>query len=134
MAEVRGVKDVLGNAVVSLDLGITNHGTNVITPDIFRAAVLPRRKDDRPIEAFLAGRLCLTGDMISKVKVRLNRAPRRGERIVLYATGAYSADHFASNSCGFPLPGKVAIDKSGLTTLWRRPEAFEDVFGALAES
>ncbi len=133
LAEVRGVKDVLGNAVVSLDLGITNHGTNVITPDIFRAAVLPRWNDDRPIEAFLAGRLCLTGDMISKVKVRLNRAPRPGERIVLYATGAYSADHFASNSCGFPLPAKVAIDKTGLTSVWRRPEAFEDVFGPLAE-
>lgn len=133
LAEVRGVKDVLGNAVVSLDLGITNHGTNVITPDIFRAAVLPRRNDDRPIEAFLAGRLCLTGDMISKVKVRLNRAPRPGERIVLYATGAYSADHFASNSCGFPLPGKIAIDPSGQTSVWRRPETFEDVFGPLGE-
>jgi diaminopimelate decarboxylase len=131
LAEVRGTKDVLGNLVVSLDLGITNHGTNVITPDIFRAAILPRHKDDRPIEAFLAGRLCLTGDMISKVKVRLNRAPRPGERIVIYATGAYSADHFASNSCGFPRPGKVAIDKDGQSEVWRRPETFEDVFGAI---
>jgi diaminopimelate decarboxylase len=134
LAEVRGVKDVLGNAVVSLDLGITNHGTNVITPDIFRAAVLPRRKDDRPIEAFLAGRLCLTGDMISKVKVRLNRAPWPGERIVLYATGAYSADHFASNSCGFPRPGKLAVDREGRLEIWRRPETFEDVFGPVLES
>jgi diaminopimelate decarboxylase len=131
LAEVRGTKSVLGNRVVSLDLGITNHGTNVITPDIFAAAVLPRRDGDEPIEAFLAGRLCLTGDMISKVKVRLNRAPQAGERVVLYATGAYSADHFASNSCGFPRPGKVAIDASGRLEVWRRPETFEDVFGAI---
>jgi diaminopimelate decarboxylase len=129
LTEVRGTKTVLGSHVVSLDLGITNHGTNVITPDIFAAAILPRRDSDEPVEAFLAGRLCLSGDMISKVKVRLNRAPRPGERIVLYATGAYSADHFASNSCGFPRPGKVAIDADGRLEVWRRPETFEDVFG-----
>ena len=131
LAEVRGTKSVLGNRVVSLDLGITNHGTNVITPDIFAAAVLPRREDDEPVEAFLAGRLCLSGDMISKAKVRLNRAPRPGESIVLYATGAYSADHFASNSCGFPRPAKVAIDAGGELEVWRYPETFEDVFGAI---
>jgi diaminopimelate decarboxylase len=131
LTEVRGTKTVLGSHVVSLDLGITNHGTNVITPDIFAAAILPRRDGDEPVEAFLAGRLCLSGDMISKVKVRLNRAPRAGERIVLYATGAYSADHFASNSCGFPRPGKVAIDADGKLEVWRRPETFEDVFGPL---
>jgi diaminopimelate decarboxylase len=131
LAEVRGTKSVLGNRVVSLDLGFTNHGTNVITPDLFAAAILPRREDDEPVEAFLAGRLCLSGDMISKIKVRLNRAPRVGERIVLYATGAYSADHFASNSCGFPRPGKVSIDAAGRLEVWRRPETFEDVFGAI---
>jgi diaminopimelate decarboxylase len=129
LAEVRGTKSVLGNRVVSLDLGITNHGTNLITPDIFPAAVLPRRADDEPVDAFLAGRLCFSGDMVSKVKVRLNRAPRVGERVVLYSTGAYSADHFASNSCGFPLPGKVAIDGHGRLEVWRRPETFENVFG-----
>lgn len=128
LAEVRGTKRVLGNLVVSLDLGITNHGTNLITNDIFPVAILPRRPDDVPVEAFLAGRLCFSGDMISKVKVRLNRAPRPGDRAVLYLTGAYSADHFASNSCGFPLPAKVAIDGAGRLEVWRRPQRFEDVF------
>jgi diaminopimelate decarboxylase len=131
LAEVRGTKDVLGNRVVSLDLGITNHGTNLISPDIFPAAVLPRRADDEPVDAFLAGRLCFSGDMLSKVKVRLNRAPSVGERMVIYSTGAYSADHFASNSCGFPLPAKVAVRRDGSVEVWRRAETFEDVFGPL---
>ncbi len=131
LAEVRGTKSVLGHSVVSLDLGITNHGTNLVTNDIFPVAVLPRRTDDRPVDAFLAGRLCFSGDMISKVKVRLNRAPRVGERVAIYFTGAYSADHFASNSCGFPLPAKVAVDVAGNLELWRRPQSFEDVFAAL---
>ncbi|MDD5264904.1 MAG: alanine racemase [Candidatus Bipolaricaulis sp.] len=134
LAEVRGTKSVLGNLVVSLDLGITNHGTNLITNDIFPVAILPRKADDVPVDAFLAGRLCFSGDMISKVKVRLNRAPRVGERAVVYLTGAYSADHFASNSCGFPLPAKVAVDGAGRLDVWRRPQRFEDVFGPVGEA
>jgi len=134
LARAAGVKKVLGHPVVSLDLGINNHGTNLISPDIFPAAVLPRRADDRPVEAFLAGRLCFSGDMISKAKVRLNRLPAPGERCVLYHTGAYSADHFASNSCGFPRPAKVAILPDGSAELWRPREGFSDVFGSPAES
>jgi diaminopimelate decarboxylase len=129
LSEVMGVKSVLGHPVVALDMGINNHGTNLITPDIFPAAVLPRRADDEPIEAFLAGRLCFSGDMISKVKVRLNRLPHRADRLALYQTGAYCADHFASNSCGFPLPGKIALDANGSIEVWRAPQRFEDVFG-----
>jgi diaminopimelate decarboxylase len=129
LTRVMGVKEVLGHPVVSLDMGINNHGTNLITPDIFPASVLPTRSSDEPTEAFLAGRLCFSGDMISKAKVRLNRLPKRGERFVLYQTGAYGADHFASNSCGFPRPGKVAVREDGAIEIWRRPERFEDVFG-----
>ena len=130
LARATGVKTVLGHSVVSVDLGINNHGTNLISPDIFPAAVLPRRPDDAPAEAFLAGRLCFSGDMISKATVELNRLPAAGERCVIYHTGAYSADHFASNSCGFPLPAKVAIRSDGVAELWRAPQTFADVFGA----
>jgi len=133
LTEVMGVKRVLEHAVVSLDMGINNHGTNLISPDIFPAAVLPRRESDVPETAFLAGRLCFSGDMISKAKVKLNRLPRRGERFVLYHTGAYSADHFASNSCGFPRPAKVAIRPGGTAELWRAPETYGSVHGASAE-
>ncbi len=130
LTRVMGTKEVLGHTIVSLDLGINNHGTNLISPDIFPAAVLPRREDDRRIEAFLAGRLCFSGDMISKVKIPLNRSPKRGERFVIYHTGAYSADHFAGHSCGFPRPGKVAIREDGSIEVWRAPDRFEDVFGS----
>jgi diaminopimelate decarboxylase len=130
LTRVTGTKEVLGHHVVSLDMGINNHGTNLIAPDIFSAAVLPRAPDDRPAEAYLAGRLCFSGDMISKAKVLLNRLPAPGERFAIYHTGAYGADHFASHSCGFPRPAKVAIREDGTAELWRRPDQFEDVFGA----
>jgi diaminopimelate decarboxylase len=129
LTQVAGTKTVLNHTVVSLEMGINNHGTNLISPDMFPAAVLPTREDDEPIDAFLAGRLCFSGDMISKTKVRLNRLPQRGERFVLFHTGAYGADHFASNSCGFLRPGKVAIRPDGNAEIWRKPETFGEIFG-----
>ena len=129
LTQVAGTKTVLGHNVVALEMGINNHGTNLISPDMFPAAVLPSQQDDVPIEAFLAGRLCFSGDMISKTKVSLNRLPQRGEQFVLFHTGAYGADHFASNSCGFLRPGKVAIRSNGKAEVWRKPETFDEIFG-----
>jgi len=122
------VKKVLGHSVIILDMGINNHGTNLLAPDIFPVQVLPKRADDTPAETFLAGRLCFGGDMISMAKVRVNRLPERGDLVAIYCTGAYSADHFASNSCGFPRPAKVAMDECGEVDVWRHAEKFKDVF------
>ena len=134
LTQVTGTKTVLDHTIVSLDMGINNHGTNLISPDMFPAAVHPLRESDTPIEAFLAGRLCFSGDMISKSRVLLNRLPQRGERFVLFHTGAYSADHFASNSCGFLRPAKVAIQAGGHAQLWRKPETFSEIFGNSEDS
>ena len=128
VAEVMGVKEVEGNTVVILNLGIVNHGTVLVTPDIYPMSVFPKKDDDQPVEVFVAGRLCFTGDMISKVKIRLNRLPVRGDMIVIGMTGAYCADHFASNSCGFPRPAKVALKEDGSFEVWRKGETYEDVF------
>ncbi|MFC2082600.1 diaminopimelate decarboxylase family protein [Candidatus Bipolaricaulota bacterium] len=134
LTQVAGTKAVLDHVVVSLEMGINNHGTNLISPDMFSAAVLPSRSDDEPIDAFLAGRLCFSGDMISKTKTRLNRLPERGDRFVIFHTGAYSADHFASNSCGFLRPAKVAIRPDGRAEVWRKPEIFAEIFGVPGKS
>jgi len=134
LTQVAGTKAVLDHTIVSLEMGINNHGTNLISPDMFPAAVLPTRPEDEPIEAFLAGRLCFSGDMISKTKVLLNRLPRRGDRFVLFHTGAYGADHFASNSCGFLRPGKVAVRSDGQAEVWRKPETFSEIFGGPEDS
>ncbi|MCF7809961.1 hypothetical protein K9N50_03125 [bacterium] len=128
IAEVMGVKQVLGNHVVMLDMGIVNHGHALITPDMHPMSIIPDRNTDSPVEAFVAGRLCFTGDMISKVKVKLNRLPERGELMVVHHTGTYSADHFASNSCGFPRPAKIAVNKDGSVDVWRKGETYGDVF------
>ncbi|MFN3820996.1 MAG: diaminopimelate decarboxylase family protein [bacterium] len=128
IARVLGTKRVMGNWLVVADLGIVNHGTLLVTPDIHPIEIYPPHQDDQPVEVFIAGRLCFTGDMVSKVKVRINRLPQRDEWLVIHHTGAYCADHFASHNCGFPLPPKVAIDEEGNFQLWRREENFSTLF------
>lgn len=128
LAEVIGVKEVEGNYLVILNLGIVNHGTVLVTPDIYPMRILPEKPDDRHVEVFVAGRLCFTGDMISKVKIPLNRMPIRGDIIAIGMTGAYCADHFASNSCGFPRPPKVAVLEDGSIEIWRKGESEQEVF------
>jgi len=128
VAKVIGTKLVEGNLMVIVDLGIVNHGTVLVSPDVYPFGVWPPREDDVPVEAFVAGRLCFTGDMISKVKISLNRKPEHGDLLFIGMTGAYSADHFASNSCGFPRPAKIALDETGNVEVWRKAERFEDVF------
>jgi len=129
ICEVAGTKEVNGNLLVVADMGVVNHSTALITADIHPMTVLPDDETAKPISAFIAGRLCFTGDMISKVKIKLNRLPQRGDILVIHHTGAYCADHFTSNSCGFPRSPKIAIDGKGRMELWRKPEAYADVFG-----
>lgn len=131
IAKVLGVKEVMNNRVVVVDLGIVNQGTVLITPDIHPMEVFPPSSNDEPVEVFIAGRLCFSGDMISKVKVRLNRLPGRGDWLVIHHTGAYCADHFASHNCGYPLPAKVAIGRDGDFEVWRAPEDPSHLFPSL---
>jgi len=125
---VNNVKTVQGNNVVSVEMGIVNHGTNLISTDIFTMSIEPALNDDVASEAFIAGQLCFSSDMISKNKVKLNRIPQKGDILIIHNTGAYSADHFASNSCGFPRPAKIAISPDGETIVWRKREAYKDIF------
>jgi len=131
VCEVMGTKTVMEHTVVTLDMGINNHCTNLIAPDIFPAVIWPAQEEDSAVEAFLAGRLCFSGDMISKNKVKLNRLPKRGEHLVIFHTGGYSADHFASHSCGYPRPAKVAVKQDGTSEIWRKRENFNHVFPEL---
>ena len=128
IAKVSGVKTVQGIPVVSLELGIVNHGTNLVTEDIYPVSVIPEMSSDQSVDVFLAGQLCFSGDMISKVRVELNRMPKRGDLIVIHHTGAYCADHFASNCCGFPRPAKIALNEDGSVQVWRQADNFKTVF------
>jgi diaminopimelate decarboxylase len=106
-----------GHPLVTLDLGIVNHGTGLVEPDLYSwtLANSVERKDRRPFKAFVAGRLCFSGDLLSRYLVSFPRKPIRGDIAVIEKTGAYAPTFFASRANGFPLPAQVLVTAGGKT-------------------
>ena len=106
-----------GHPLVTLDLGIVNHGTGLVEPDLYSWTLANdiERKDRRPFRAFVAGRLCFSGDLLSCYLVSFPRKPIRGDIAVIEKTGAYAPTFFASRANGFPLPVNVLISKGKRT-------------------
>jgi len=53
-------------------------------------ATLPQRRDPAPFETFIAGNLCFSADMLSRLKVAFPRRPLRGDVLLISSTGAYT--------------------------------------------
>jgi diaminopimelate decarboxylase len=106
-----------GHPLVTLDLGIVNHGNGLVEPDLYSWTLAndPDRKDRRPFKAFVAGRLCFSGDLLSRYRVAFPRRPVPGDIAVIEKTGAYAPTFFASRANGFPLPAQVLITPGGKT-------------------
>ncbi len=106
-----------GYPLVTLDLGIVNHGTGLVEPDLYPWTLANdiERKDRRPFRAFVAGRLCFSGDLLSRYLVSFPRKPIHGDIAVIEKTGAYAPTFFASRANGFPVPANVLIDKGHRT-------------------
>ena len=106
-----------GHPLVTLDLGIVNHGTGLVEPDLYTWTLANdlERKGRRPFWAFVAGRLCFSGDLLSRYLVSFPRKPIRGDIAVIEKTGAYAPTFFASRANGFPLPAQVLVTAGGKT-------------------
>jgi diaminopimelate decarboxylase len=100
-----------GHPLVTLELGIVNHGTGLVEPDLYTWTLANdmERKDRRPFRAFVAGRLCFSGDLLSRYRVSFPRRPVRGDIALIEKTGAYAPTFFASGANGFPLPANLLI-------------------------
>jgi diaminopimelate decarboxylase len=102
-----------GHPLVTLDLGIVNHGNGLVEPDLYTWTLANdiERKDLRPFKAFVAGRLCFSGDLLSRYWVSFPRRPVRGDIALIEKTGAYAPTFFASRANGFPMPAALLICK-----------------------
>jgi diaminopimelate decarboxylase len=111
-----------GHPLVTLDLGIVNHGKGLVEPDLYTWTLANdiERKGLRPFRAFVAGRLCFSGDMLSRYLVSFPRKPIRGDIAVIEKTGAYAPAFFASRANGFPLPVNVLISRGKSTIRMER--------------
>jgi diaminopimelate decarboxylase len=118
LARVVDVYPVAGeHPLVTLDLGIVNHGNGLVEPDLYtwNLANDVERKDRRPYRAFVAGRLCFSGDMLSRYRVAFPRKPVPGDIAVIEKTGAYAPHFFASRANGFPLPVRILVSEGRKT-------------------
>ncbi|MBA4392039.1 MAG: hypothetical protein C0407_00635 [Desulfobacca sp.] len=116
LARVAGVRTVAHQKpLVTLELGIVNHGTGLVEPDLYTWTLANDRqlRDRRPFKAFVAGQLCFSGDMLSRYPVSFLRKPLRGDLAVIEKTGAYAATFFASTANSFPLPEIILISAKG---------------------
>ena len=72
----------------SLDRGVVNYCEAIVALPArkWALATLPQRRDPAPFETFIAGNLCFSADMLSRLKVAFPRRPLRGDS----STGAYT--------------------------------------------
>jgi diaminopimelate decarboxylase len=112
LASVLYRKRAAGRDLVVLDLS-----RNQVTPadqEVLLDPVLVDGRGEPPAEGvFLAGRLCLESDLISRRKVYLESEPSSGDVLAFVNTAAYQMDLSASAAGGHPPPPKVAAVLDG---------------------
>ncbi|MER6941941.1 hypothetical protein, partial [Nocardioides sp. NPDC000441] len=112
LASVLYRKRAAGRDLVVLDLS-----RNQVTPadqEVLLDPVLVDAHGEPPAEGvFLAGRLCLESDLVSRRKVFLDSEPSSGDVLAFVNTAAYQMDLSASSAGGHPPPPKVAAVLEG---------------------
>lgn len=112
LASVLYRKRAAGHDLVVLDIS-----RNQVTPadqEVLLDPVLVDGRGEPPAEGvFLAGRLCLESDLVSRRKVFLEADPSSGDVLAFVNTAAYQMDLSASSAGGHPPPPKVAAVLEG---------------------
>jgi hypothetical protein len=93
LARVAFDKKIAGvHGLISLDLGVVNYCQAIVALPArkWALATLPQRRDPAPFETFIAGNLCFSADMLSRLKVAFPRRPLRGDVLLISSTGAYT--------------------------------------------
>ena len=107
LASVLYRKRAAGHDLVVLDLS-----RNQVTPAdqevLLDPVLIGGRGEPQAGGVFLAGRLCLESDLVSRRKVFLESEPSSGDVLAFVNTAAYQMDLSASSAGGHPPPPKVA--------------------------
>lgn len=115
--------------LVSLEMGIASHGSSLLEKPIKKWEIANNNLNtaNEPFEAFIAGNLCFSGDMLSKYKVLLQRKPKRGDIVLIHHTGAYTSTLLASTSNSYPRPARILVDGNGNTEVLKRRDNYTDI-------
>lgn len=111
VASVEFTKELAdGSTLVNLDISrdsVTPADQEVLVDPLLVPLEAPPAAPE-PMGAFLAGRLCLERDMVTRRAVRLPFRPRPGDLMVFPNTAGYHSDLSASAAGAHPLPRKFA--------------------------
>jgi diaminopimelate decarboxylase len=131
LARVNHVKKMaFGHNLLVLEMGAVNYAGSVIHKLLNHWTIINDNMHvvDNPFEAFACGNLCYNGDIISKYKIRLQRAPQRGDIVLIYDTGGTESHFFSSNANSYPRPSRVMVDEQGNIIVTKRRETYEEIF------
>lgn len=119
-----------GHNLVSTDLNsqLFREGRARLLSSLWNFTEDIRRKDATNFQAFVAGNLCFWDDILSDAKIEFSRRPRRGEIMMISATGAYSANVAASTANSFPRPNRLLIEDSGEVVEIKRADSYEQIY------
>lgn len=129
IVKVNGVKQILNNNLLVLEMGVVNYAGSVIHNLVNKWDILEEKecvKDDS-FETYICGNLCYNGDMISRYKVPFFREPERGEHLIIYDTGSTESHFFASNANMNPIPTRLLIDKNANISLVKQRQKLDEI-------
>ncbi|MDQ7823517.1 MAG: decarboxylase [Candidatus Eremiobacteraeota bacterium] len=137
LAKVSLVKRVAGHHnLLLIEMGVLDH-CEALTELILRRWMIAgdhRRHDKSPFEAFVGGNLCFSGDMLSRYKVSFQRAPARGDVVIIRDTGAYNSSFMAANANSFPRPDRVLVNADGSLCLLKKRDTYRQIFRLVSEA
>ena len=132
LMKIKGVRKFNGDHnLITVDAGAVNYDTAVEKDYLMRRWTLTSnvdQKDTGPFDAFIAGRLCYNGDIISRIKVRFPRKPEEGEIMLVHDTGAYSPHFYAANTNSFPRPARVIFYEDGSIKYLEKEDTYDEIF------
>ncbi|HLO66057.1 MAG TPA: alanine racemase [Holophaga sp.] len=117
-----------GRGLVTAEMGVMGHGDALLEGLPNRWEVAGGPPDPAPFEAFIAGNLCFSGDLLSRTQVPFHRRPVRGDILVARDTGAYTSHFIASNANAYPRMERVLLHGDGRETVMAPRDRFEDMF------
>ncbi len=116
--------------MIATEMGVVYYGEAMVALPVrnWSIATEPNRRDPQPFEAFVAGNLCFNADMLSRLKVPLQRKPVRGDILLIPNTGAYCPTFFAANANSFPRPSRLIVESDGTLSYVKRRDTYDEIF------
>lgn len=116
--------------LIAMEMGVVYYAEAMVALPVrnWSIATEPNRRDPQPFEAFIAGNLCFNADMLSRLKVPLQRKPIRGDVLLIPNTGAYCPTFFAANANSFPRPARIIVEGDGSWSYVKRRDTYDEIF------